>query len=422
MKALQAILWVYLLSAGSALAFTSVHADNDKDYLTINGVVKDKNTRKDLEFVTVSIPGTHIGTVTNEEGRFSLKVKDSLQATVVELSHVGYNIVRVSIGKKDMRDGVYYLTPVDPYRLKEVVVRSWESPEQLVAEALKRVGGNYSNRDAMLTGFYRETSQKKNQYITISEAILHIYKTDYTTGVEKDGVELYKGRQLLSQKRGDTLAVKLVGGPNMSVYVDFVKNPEILFEESNLSYYQFKMGAQTRIGDRPQYVVSFVPQVELPYSLMKGVLYIDQESLSFTKAEVSLDMKDRDKATRLILKKKPKGLRFRPEELTFLITYKQDDGMSRLNYIRNEIRFKCDWKRKLFATSYTVISEMVVTESVDEHMPVVSRKNFLQAKESLSDKVMNFYDADFWGAYNIIEPTESLDNAVGKLMKQYKDR
>ncbi|MGM9796257.1 MAG: hypothetical protein ACI3ZY_01510 [Parabacteroides sp.] len=27
-----------------------------------------------------------------------------------------------------------------------------------------------------------------------------------------------------------------------------------------------------------------------------------------------------------------------------------------------EVRFKCDWKRKLFSTNYTVVSEMVVTD------------------------------------------------------------
>jgi hypothetical protein len=32
----------------------------------------------------------------------------------------------------------------------------------------------------------------------------------------------------------------------------------------------------------------------------------------------------------------------------------------------------------------------------------------------------DFYDKDFWGAYNIIEPTESLELAVAKLKKQQK--
>jgi hypothetical protein len=30
---------------------------------------------------------------------------------------------------------------------------------------------------------------------------------------------------------------------------------------------------------------------------------------------------------------------------------------------------------------------------------------------------MDFYDKNFWEDYNIIEPTESLEQAVGKLKK-----
>lgn len=41
-----------------------------------------------------------------------------------------------------------------------------------------------------------------------------------------------------------------------------------------------------------------------------------------------------------------------------------------------------------------------------------------KVRPSLSDKVLDFADEQFRGAYNIIEPTESLANAVHKLKKQ----
>ena len=36
------------------------------------------------------------------------------------------------------------------------------------------------------------------------------------------------------------------------------------------------------------------------------------------------------------------------------------------------------------------------------------------------DEVDNFTSDNFWGGYNIIEPTESLEHAVNKLKKQQK--
>ena len=172
------------------------------------------------------------------------------------------------------------------------------------------------------------------------------------------------------------------------------------------------------MDNRPQYVISFQPQAILPYALHYGKLYIDKESLAFTRAEFNLNMEDRDKATSAILKKKPAGLRFRPVEVSFLVTYKQVNGKSYLNYIRNEVRFKCDWKRRLFSTNYAMVSEMVVTDSKDQAVNAIPYKMSFKSSQSLSDKVSDFRDENFWGSYNIIEPTESLEKAANKLRKQ----
>lgn len=55
---------------------------------------------KKLECVNISIPGTNIGTVTNKDGKFVLKLKKSLSANVIEISHIGYlNCRRALEGK-----------------------------------------------------------------------------------------------------------------------------------------------------------------------------------------------------------------------------------------------------------------------------------------------------------------------------------
>ena len=43
----------------------------ENTYITVSGVVKDKQNRKTLEYVNVSVPGTSVGTVTNADGEFS---------------------------------------------------------------------------------------------------------------------------------------------------------------------------------------------------------------------------------------------------------------------------------------------------------------------------------------------------------------
>ncbi|MDU1891247.1 MAG: carboxypeptidase-like regulatory domain-containing protein [Dysgonomonas sp.] len=393
-----------------------VGAQVSNDYFTITGIVKDQRSKKKLEYVTVSIMGTNVGTITNTDGTFSIKVKESLNAKFLEVSHIGYSNKLVPIDKSATENITVFLIAGDK-KLKDVIVQPLEAKE-LVRNAISKIADNYSAEPNLLTGFYRETVKKRRNYINISEAIINVYKTSYDKGYERDNVQVYKGRKLLSPKVGDTLAVKFLGGPNLSTYLDVVKNSDLMLTEESLPFYKFGMGESVMINERPHYIVNFEPQVILPYPLFYGKLYIDKETLTFSRAEFELDMDDKNKATQAILRKKPFNLRFKPEEVSYLVTYKQQNGRSYLNYIKNEVQFKCDWKRRLFSTNYTIVCEMVVTDRKVDDVEKISRKMTFNPNQSLSDKVSNFYDDNFWENYNIIEPTESLESAVKKLKKQ----
>jgi hypothetical protein len=93
--------------------------------------------------------------------------------------------------------------------------------------------------------------------------------------------------------------------------------------------------------------------------------------------------------------------------------------VSRISYVRNTFRFNCDWKRKLFSTSFTAFCEMVVTgRNEGEAKPIKGRSTF-DSRDLFYDRVEYFRDPAFWEDYNIIEPSESLDKAVDKLLKKY---
>ena len=65
----------FILMILLACGVTSIKAQDsaDDEFITVSGVVKDKQTRKKLEYVNISIPGTNIGTITNNDGEFSIK-------------------------------------------------------------------------------------------------------------------------------------------------------------------------------------------------------------------------------------------------------------------------------------------------------------------------------------------------------------
>jgi hypothetical protein len=131
-------------------------------------------------------------------------------------------------------------------------------------------------------------------------------------------------------------------------------------------------------------------------------------------------MSDKEKATRTMLVRKPLGVRFKPRELTCVVDYRYADGVTRISYLRNIFRFNCDWKKRLFSTSFTATCEMAVTDRQTENVqPIVSRNSF-DSRDSYYDKVEYFMDPEYWRNYNIIEPSESLDKAIRKLVSTYQ--
>ena len=382
--------------------------------VVISGSVVDEKTGAELGQVSVS--AGRVSVVTNEDGVFSLKLAEMPGSITV--SHLGYKSRQVKLTEGATERLKIKLQPTS-ILLREIVVMN-EDPRELVDIAISKIPENYSKTPELLKGFYRETAMKRKHYIYVAEGVEDMYKTPYNRGTARDRVAIIKGRRLLSQKSGDTLGVKVMGGPTQAVIMDLVKNRDFLLNRESLDEYRFSMGVPEMIKDRPQYVVLMEPSKIVPYALYYGKLYIDQERLAFTRIELDLDMRDKDKATQTMLVKKPFGVRFKPRELSCVVDYRYEDGVTRISYLRNTFRFNCDWKRRLFSTSFTATCEMAVTDcSSDNVQPIASRSSF-DSRDAYYDKVEYFLDPDYWSSYNIIEPSESLDKAIRKLVSRYR--
>ena len=381
---------------------------------TVSGSVVDSATGRAIEGANVTAEGLSV--VTNGDGYFVLKSDAKIETIAV--SHVGYRLKRVSVDGLSAENVQIRLEPT-AIQLREVLVVA-DHPRELVNAAIRKIPQNYSPVPELYRCFYRETAMKRQHYICVAEGVVDMYKTSYQKGNGRDGVAISKGRRLLSPKRSDTLSVKVLGGPVAPVQLDVVKNTDFLLNSEELDHYELKMEVPTSIGDRSQYVISLTPRVKLPYALHFGKLYIDRETLAFTRVELTLDMSDRQKATDVMLIKKPLGVRFKPKEMSLLVDYRQGaDGLSRISYIRTTLRFNCDWKRKLFSTSFATFCELAVISSTNRDVqPIRGRETFDQ-RDAFFDKVDYFRDPAFWQDYNIIEPTESLDKAVQRLLKKY---
>lgn len=385
-----------------------------ENYYTITGLVRDAQTRNPIAYASVFIDQAEVGTVTNADGGFILKVDKGLQATHFSITHLGYRGARFRIADYLGNQRHEFLIEPTSVLLQEVVVRPNDA-RSLVEQAIAKITSNYPDQNYRLTGFYREAIKQRRDYVSISEAVVEVDQTPYFPNSSGDRVKIVQGRKSGNVKKMDTLIVKLQGGPHVSMLLDIVKNPNVLLDKDFLNYYNYELVDLIQLEDQTNYVVEFEPRVVLPYPLYYGRLYISTENLAISMAEFSLDISDQEKAVQNFVMRKPSRLRFTPTRTKYLVTYIEVDGKYHVNYVRNELEFFADWRARIFRTNYMVMSELAITGRKPDGAERFPIRETFRRSNILADMVPVYFDESFWGAYNVIEPDESIESAIRKL-------
>ena len=394
--------------------------DQNVEYKEFRGeVVNDQNGRS-LASAYLSLNNSNISTVTNSDGEFSLKVPEDLIEATVTISVLGFQSKTLPLTYFKPQDTEIRLEETVE-ELTEVSIYKATNAEMLVREMLSKKDENYFSDESLMTSFYRETIKKGWSNVSLSEAVVKIYKNPYTNA-KRDLVSLYKARKSTDYDKLDTVALKLRGGPFNTLYLDMMKYTEYVLRPDMINYYSFKFDEPTKINDRYTYVVNFT-ETDKSDPWYFGKLYIDAETSSLVKADYSLNVDDRDAAAQLFVKKKPIGAKVYPTELNYYVDYAQNgDEKWHYAYGRADLEYVVNWKKKIFNKKYKINSEMVVTDwqqYADENWR--NDNELIRPNIVMVDDVSGFYDSEFWGSNNIIEPEKSIQNAIDKIKRNFED-
>ncbi|MFD0835791.1 carboxypeptidase-like regulatory domain-containing protein [Mariniflexile aquimaris] len=401
-----------------ASGFQTLTAQITTSFTEIKGRIIDEQSKNDLVFADIIIKDTNIGTITNSDGMFAIKVPDSLINKTLVITHLGYQKKEIKISSFE-NDSKITLTPAIT-TLKEIEVTTFKDAEALLRLTLKNRSTVYNNNNTLMTAFYRETIKKRNKNASLAEAVVHIHKQPYSNSKD-DAIDLIKSRKKTDYSRLDTLAIKLQGGPFSNLYTDIIKYPEFIFTNEAIPLYQFSFDKSTRINNNLVYVINFKQKPNINEPLYYGKLYIDAETLALTNAVYSLNVTNRELSSRMYIRKKPNRVEVYPTEATYRVNYRTKNGKWHYAYSNILLTFKVNWKGKLFNSVYTLNSEMAVTdwEILDSKLDR-KKEQTIKPTTILTEEASGFSDPEFWGEYNIIEPEKSIESAIEKIKKQLK--
>jgi len=412
------LLMVVVLWSGSLKATERMKNGADSlNYVQYKGLVIDAESRKPLGYATLTLEGTNLSSVANSEGEFSFKVpiiKSEGNVVVTYLGHQDKIIPLASLKPDRNRIELDLLTVT----LSTINVHP-KDPDLLMRAILNQRAVNYSDDQNKMTVFYRETIKKNKTYVSLSEAVLELYKQPCLSS-RSDQIELSKGRKSTDYTKLDTITFKLQGGPYTSVMLDIMKNPEMIFTDDMMGNYEFTIENISKIGDRLMYVIDFKQNPFIKEPLYYGKLYVDTETLAILSATFSLNLEDKFAASDLFIRKKPIGAKVYPTEANYQVNYREKNGKWYFGYSRAEIVFKIEWKKRLFNTHYASTIEMAVTDWEKEKVKNAKPVERLKPYVVMMDEVSGFADPEFWGVYNVIEPEKSIEQAIRKIQKKLK--
>ncbi len=396
----------------------SANPEKPKDsisFFEIRGRVLDKTDKQPLPYTSIYISGKAIGTVTNDNGQFLLKLPSKYFTDSLIVSCIGYKRIKAPVSSflGDVRD---YLLKPDVISIQEVIIRKI-SPVNLLQTATESVSENYPGKPAILTSFYREIVKKGNRYMMVSEAILENFKPGYGRAAASDQVKILKGRKSQAPASRDTVILKLKAGLNTMLLLDVVKNmPDFLTGENTMDY-EYKMADIVVDNGREQYAIEFSPKRGAENIFYKGRILLDVRSLAFTWIEFNVDAEKLEAATNNFIVKKPPYLKVKVLNAEYKVAFRRTGGKYYLHMIECQTEFRIKDRHQLSGTIYRTGLEMAVTEIDTVNVSRFRSRETARLNEFFTEQ-LGTYDESFWGEYNFISPEESLEDALVKLGKK----
>jgi hypothetical protein len=363
----------------------------------LRGVVLDVDTHQPIPNAQVGIAGNRLGTSTNVEGRFALRVPAAYAATELEVALLGYRRYTRALPPLPGPELRIELKS-SPAGLGTVAVSS--SVTGIIREAVARIPHNYPTRPTRLTGFLRESDENvaAHEYHYLIEGMLLVQKAPYQNPRDNGQVKIWEARKVdLRAGQPDQLGVlpqvEWSAGPFVPHRFDFVHNRAEFIRESEFKNYEYRLTPQTTFQGRPVYVIAFGPKAGTDRANFAGELYIDEQSYAFLGAAWH---------------RTPSGIRrehmlsFQATERAYRVDYQRYAGRWYLKHI---------WYNTLGAPiagqTRRHLAEYLTTAIDTAQAPPIPYSERLQYRDVFL-RAPTPYDSTFWNHYTTLLPPSQL--------------
>ena len=393
-----------LLVFYSSVQFSSIYAQS---YIDITGQVMDQVEGNPLAFAHVTVLNGSLGTTTNMDGFFRLRIPEGYEADSLKVSYLSYQSKHLSVRDLSRGDNLIALSR-EGIDLQEIVVRPDNIDAIELVEAMRQqVRKNYPQKPTNISGFFRETihlNTSSQQEILYAEGVLEFYKTAYRGNPDRrDAVRVVKGyRKPLFygyQYREDTLSLPAISqGSHLGIMGDIAKAPPDFIGPRFKKRYQYQHLGYTNIDTFTLHIISFKPLPGKNNGQLEGKLYIDTKSLALVKAAFVVTQPGLDNYNEYHTQEKELPIRLISRKLE--VNYSNHNGRWYLQsgHVRNrytDVRTNLPFMNKM---------DVIITEIKPGRGKPLPPQETVH-RESLFAIQAGKLSADYWEGFNVIAST-----------------
>jgi hypothetical protein len=386
--------------------------------IVARGHIYDRENRAPIPYATVGIAENNIGTVTNSDGFFLLKIPDSLAGSSLVVSHLGFMNRTIPVQLISGQQADLYLDR-RTISIQEVIIR-YIDPEVIIEKAMERRKENYAVEPAFLTTFYREGVQKNNRYTSYSEAVFKVYKSPFDLGEHADQVKLLKSRKVRDTVANDTVFLKLKAGVQSALQLDIVKCVAGFLDLTPPAEYTYRYSDLVSYNARDAYAITFVQKPGLEKALYTGTVYIEKEGFAILGADFEINPSYLDLAGEDLVLKKSHRLIVKLRKITYSVSYMPYNGRYYLNHVRCDLQVTTRLRNHLSSDHFTTFLELATCKIDTTGVAKFPRQEILKPGVVFSDQPFGSHDS-FWGGLNVIAPEAKLGEALSRIIGKIEE-
>ncbi|WGF91313.1 carboxypeptidase-like regulatory domain-containing protein [Aequorivita marisscotiae] len=440
----------------------------------LKGKVADFLTFQPIESASVYIKNTTVGSITNADGNFVLKVpQQNLQDTLV-ISSIGYKSFNVVITEFENGSDIYL--EEDVASLDEVVIVADPRPTTgngIVQKAIEKLPGNLPEVAYLQKGFLRHKERNKKEYKWLIESAITLYDSSYAAGAKNYlKINVDETRKSYDLRDIDSLFtysayLKSIGSKAGNINkntvktsalieaikwndsrvnglgnlfkgrLNIVRNSDVsgaLFGTNTLEMHQFKLDTilvdngrklyKIKIEKGADFVGLSTPNIYNEGFEPKGWIYIYYDNYAIKKVEYELI------AASDVQKRRSKSLFDTQTIHKLVITYKDYNGKMYPNYVyyetpklvntgdRSSDRIKTEAEPGFDKGEqyYYTVQEILFTDIIRD--PELVSQELLQNNWDADVFSSKPYNALFWENYNVLLESKEEQKLIQDLSKR----